>query len=225
MKIIDHKTAISLGLKRYYTGKVCRRGHVAERYTAGACVACVSQLKQQYYQENKEKILAYVKVQGKLYRQANPEKRAANSRKWKLNNKEKIHQFEKARRKMAPEKFRAAVRKSYYKHRDKSLLKNKNWRDKNKGRVNYHTSKRKADMLLRTPKWVGTEEKWLIEQAYELAAMRTKMFGFSWHVDHIIPMRGKYVSGLHVPTNLQVIPGIENIRKKNKFEVKNAEPV
>ena len=72
---------------------------------------------------------------------------------------------------------------------------------------------------MRTPKWLGIEELWLMKEAYKLAALRTKMFGFLWHVDHVIPLRGENVSGLHVPTNLQVIPAVENIRKKNSFVV------
>jgi 5-methylcytosine-specific restriction endonuclease McrA len=57
----------------------------------------------------------------------------------------------------------------------------------------------------------------MIEQAYELAKLRTEMFGFQWHVDHIIPLKGKKVSGLHVPTNLQVIPWQENLRKGSRL--------
>jgi hypothetical protein len=45
------------------------------------------------------------------------------------------------------------------------------------------------------------------------------MFGFPWHVDHIIPLQGEMVSGLHVPNNIQVIPWIDNVRKANSFEV------
>jgi hypothetical protein len=56
----------------------------------------------------------------------------------------------------------------------------------------------------------------MIEQAYDLAALRTKMFGVAWHVDHVIPLCGKKVSGLHVPYNLQVILGSENCRKGNR---------
>jgi hypothetical protein len=59
----------------------------------------------------------------------------------------------------------------------------------------------------------------MIEQAYEIAALRTEMFGFSWHVDHVAPLLGKKVSGLHVPQNLRVIPGLENMSKGNRFEV------
>jgi hypothetical protein len=79
--------------------------------------------------------------------------------------------------------------------------------------------KRKIDQQSRTPKWLSKDDFWMIQQAYEMAELRTKMFGFSWHVDHIIPLRGKKVSGLHTPTNLQVIPASVNASKNNKFEV------
>jgi hypothetical protein len=63
------------------------------------------------------------------------------------------------------------------------------------------------------------DDLWLIAEAYDLAALRTRALGIEFHVDHIIPLRGKKVSGLHVPQNIRVIPGVENMRKTNKFEV------
>ena len=95
----------------------------------------------------------------------------------------------------------------------------KEYRVKNKERLNYLCQKRKIALLNRTPIWLTQDDFWLIEEAYDLAGKRTELFGFSWHVDHIVPLRGKTVSGLHVPTNLQVIPWLENQRKTNKFEV------
>ena len=88
--------------------------------------------------------------------------------------------------------------------------------DIGKAKINARTVAYQAAKVNRTPKWLNEDHFWMMQQAYELAALRTKVFGFSWHVDHIIPLRGKTVSGLHVPWNLQVIPGIDNMKKANK---------
>ena len=72
---------------------------------------------------------------------------------------------------------------------------------------------------MRTPAWLTEDDHWLMEQAYELAALRTKLFGISFQVDHVLPLQGKLVSGLHVPLNLQVIPAKMNRAKSNNFEV------
>lgn len=58
--------------------------------------------------------------------------------------------------------------------------------------------------------------EFVFSEAYDLCKQREKLFGFKWHVDHIIPLNGKRVSGLHVWNNLQVIPASENLSKGNK---------
>jgi len=98
----------------------------------------------------------------------------------------------------------------------------KEFRQKYPDKVNAKEIKRKTAKMNRTPAWLTEDDFWLIEQAYDLAAKRTQMFKFSWHVDHIIPLQGKIVSGLHVPLNLQVIPASINTSKQNKFEVLDA---
>ena len=87
------------------------------------------------------------------------------------------------------------------------------WDQKNPGATSAAKAKNKVARLLRVPAWLTEDDFWAVEQAYELSQLRTKMFGFSWHVDHIIPLKGRKVSGLHVPQNLQVIPAVENLRK------------
>jgi hypothetical protein len=127
----------------------------------------------------------------------------AHQKEWRVKNKEYINLNTKKWREANVEKTKLHVKKS---------------RLNNLGRVYAANSKYRADRLQRTPIWVDSEELWAIKEAYALAALRTKMFGFSWHVDHIIPMQGKKISGLHTITNLQVITGKENLMKNNKFE-------
>lgn len=215
-EIVTRQYALANGLGKYFTGKLCRKGHVAERWVAGACVQCVSDRKKELYQENRDSVLEYMKTQGAIYRKNNPEKRLENSYRWREANKERVREQEQARRAADPTRYRAAVKKHYYANLGKERERAKAWREENKGLINFYTSKRKAARLQRTPAWLTDDDHWMIEQAYELAALRAQRFGFPWHVDHVLPLRGKNVSGLHVPTNLQVIPGVENLRKGNR---------
>ena len=86
------------------------------------------------------------------------------------------------------------------------------------GKANKWAADRRGYKLQRTPAWLTDDDHWIIKEIYDLAAQRSRMTGFEWHVDHIIPLKGKTVCGLHVPNNLQVIPGSENIRKHNKHD-------
>lgn len=92
------------------------------------------------------------------------------------------------------------------------------WAKANSGVVNAWNKKRYATKKCRTPAWLTPVDFERIENEYKLAALLTKITSTPWHVDHIIPLQGKNVSGLHVPSNLRAIPGVENIRKRNSYE-------
>ena len=118
-----------------------------------------------------------------------------------------------------PEKVKQHNATLYAKHADKVKQNARKWEKQNPVKVRAKTRLMRAKRKARCPAWLTPDDHWMIQQAYELAALRTKLFGFAWHVDHEIPLQGKLVSGLHVPQNLQVIPGAENVRKANRFEV------
>lgn len=73
-------------------------------------------------------------------------------------------------------------------------------------------NKRRAALLKATPTWLSKAHLSQIEKIYEESSLSAE----PTHVDHIIPLQGKNVCGLHVPWNLQILPATENLKKHNK---------
>ena len=118
-----------------------------------------------------------------------------------------------------PEKIKQYNFTNYSKDPKKVVEHVKRWAKKNPAKILARTRAHRIKTKMRFPKWLTADDLWMMEQTYELAALRTKVLGFPWQVDHILPLHGKLVSGLHVPYNLQVIPQADNVRKSNKFNV------
>lgn len=114
-------------------------------------------------------------------------------------------------------KYQKIARLTNPQWRQARSLKAARWVQQNRAKQNAYSKARKLAKKRRTPGWLTADDYWLMEQAYELAQLRNKATGFSWHVDHIIPLQGFNVSGLHVPTNLQVIPAKTNLSKGAKW--------
>jgi hypothetical protein len=132
----------------------------------------------------------------------NKELAKERARQWALNN---------------PEKRYAIHRKNREKDLENHNARNREWNKNNKPIKANLQAKRKAAKLQRTPKW--DKDAHLISAKYQLANMLTRETGKPHHVDHIVPLQGKNVSGLHVFSNLRVILGEENIKKSNKHTV------
>ena len=95
---------------------------------------------------------------------------------------------------------------------DKARACSKKWRSEHKEYDVAKTAKRKALKLSATPKWADKNK---IKTEYALAQWCTDVMGTPYHVDHIVPLKGKTVCGLHVEANLCVIPAADNISKSN----------
>lgn len=91
------------------------------------------------------------------------------------------------------------------------------WRAGNRAQLQAAKALRKASLLQRTPKWLTSDDRAEMRAIYRFALRMRRMTGRSWHVDHIVPLRGKDVCGLHVPWNLRVIPARMNLQKGNRF--------
>jgi len=136
---------------------------------------------------------------------------------WYERNKELTKERARAWAIANPEKV--SEKNIKYKHKNKVCLNkyNKQWWSENKDKRAAYQAKRKATILQRTPSW-DPQAKSIVAK-YQLAAMLTRETGIQHHVDHIIPLQGRKVSGLHVFSNLRVIPGSDNVKKSNKFIV------
>ena len=193
------REAKAQGLKFYCTGKLCKHGHLSDRYTSTAvCVACVKIAGVGRYKNNREAQLASWRNWHKL----NKNTHNTRVKRWQAANKDKVRANAKAWVTANPDKIKAKALRYIKKHPDA------------------YTARAVASVARRAkriPQWLTSDEKWLMREAYSLAKLRTSMFGFTWEVDHSIPLRGKLVSGLHVPTNLQVIPKQENRAKRNQY--------
>tara|TARA_R110000824_G_scaffold44937_1_gene130362 strand:- start:426 stop:965 length:540 start_codon:yes stop_codon:yes gene_type:complete len=77
--------------------------------------------------------------------------------------------------------------------------------------------RRKVAIKRATPSWLTKEHKQRIKQKFEIAKRLTETTGIPHVVDHIVPVQGENISGLHVPWNMQVITRRQNAKKSNKF--------
>jgi hypothetical protein len=93
----------------------------------------------------------------------------------------------------------------------------RDWKKNNAGKALAINARRRAEKKKRTPPWLTKEHIHAMTALYNQAAWLTRITGVPWHVDHIVPLSGKNVSGLHIPNNLQVIPARENLKKGNKL--------
>ena len=90
------------------------------------------------------------------------------------------------------------------------------WQSENRDKMNATAAKTRAKRIKRKPKWIKDVFIKEIKIWYKRAKALNRFTEEKWHVDHIVPLQGKNVSGLHVPWNLQLLTATENTSKGNR---------
>ena len=162
------------------------------------CLDCCARKRRERRRKNPEKAREYERSSYA----SNPHSGRARSAKYRAKNTDLIAAYNTAWRKANPEIMKECKR---------------SWRQSNPGKVKASNAARRAALLNATPKWQTEADRDEIAYIYEKASRLQEQTGLAYHVDHEIPLKGKRVCGLHVPSNLRIIPAEDNLRKSNKF--------
>lgn len=217
-----------LNAPHYFTGKSCKNGHVALRDRCGRCVECLPAMRDAYAGTKREKDHEWYMRNASEVRE--------RVRKWAKENPEKVRAYAAASRAKpkdaeAIERNREARRKYNEKNADRIRERNARWwRDNaeyaaerfqryymaNKELYKEATRRRQAAKIQRTPCWLTKDHMLEMRELYSEAARLSEETGIKHEVDHIVPLQGRAVSGLHVPWNMRIVTRHENRTKHNR---------
>lgn len=209
MKLISRKEAIHQGLTRYFTGILCKHGHISERYTSNwKCCICHN-------------------IDSRKYSSTHLVEINENNKTWQSLNKDKVVEY----RKTSYNKNKVLIAKKYqswynknkkrvseYRHKNRIKFNktSKLWRDNNPHKVKVQNHLRNTRLEQSIPIWY---EEDLVKQVYLKRDELNKLWGTRFEVDHIIPLNPRYktVSGLHCWANLQLLDISLNCSKGSTY--------
>ena len=170
-------------------------GCETERYAHGGCKPCGRVVKARFHAANKEKRNA----ENKAWRLANAEQVTARRRAARKADLPKAAAQMAAYRAKNPDKIKAIQERSYRKNPELYVR---------------HARKRQSKIVQQFPRWADAQA---MQKIYD-EAQTLRDAGIDVEVDHVIPLQGELVSGLHCEFNLQILTKIANRSKKNRFD-------
>ena len=146
------------------------------------------------------------RVRSNAYGTEHAKERAERAAKWRLANPERVRELSQKAREKRKERwieFLESERKRYRRNYAADP-----------GKYSAKGAARRAATLRATPSWCDLAD---VIDIYRRAQQLSRETGIEHDVDHIIPLRGKTVWGLHIPINLQILTSSQNRRKFNRL--------
>ena len=216
MELISRQNAKDQGVTRYFTGLLCKNNHIAERYVSTyQCYDCVTSSRPTYVPVAKD---THPRTIAKLTKQITYSTGVACSKGHVVDRYTSTGQCTTCLALIYSSEEQKLKRQDYrYITKDKKAAYDKEFDKNNKEYRSALKSENRAKRINRKASWYNELTRFVFEEAIHLAALRKNVTGYAWHVDHVIPLNGKLVSGLHVWNNLAVIPAAQNMSKGNRY--------
>lgn len=173
MDIVTREEAKQRGLTRYFTGEICKHGHIAERRVHNReCCQCAKDYDKKKYYDNKEELLE-------------------KNRRWRVENREKLAEYRRERRKTDPlERLRNTVRNQLFR-----TLSSKRKTTKTSILMGYNVVDLKEHIESLWEPWMNWDNYGLGEGC--------------WVIDHIKPVKAFFDDGI---TDIKVINSLDNLQ-------------
>ena len=135
---------------------------------------------------------------------------------WRHANREKVREYQRRYELENAEKVAAAKKAYIDANREAHYQRVRKWHEANPDKRNAATARRYVRRKQAVPPWADLNA---IDEFYKMARWVSEVTGVAHEVDHVIPLRGKKVSGLHCEANLRVIPAFRNRAKNAIFKI------
>lgn len=232
----SRSAARASGASHYFTGVACKHGHIDKRLcSTGACAECIRVrqrarlLNPEYRAKHNALSLKWqlnrlsdvserkrVRDREREVRRASPERIAKKAVSDRIRNQR--DEVRAAARRNQLRRYHEVLRddKAY---RAEQRERSAKWARENRDRCNAKTAARRAARIQATPPWLTAEMHESMGDFYARAQEVSSATGVPYEVDHIVPLNGEAVCGLHVPWNLQILSRVENRAKSNRMGV------